>query len=75
MKVFIVYCHPSKDSFTNDVYKSFERGLRDAGHEILISDLYDMNFQSFLQDNNALLLESVSKVYFQFYTQQNMRNI
>ena len=28
MKVFIVYCHPSKDSFTNDVYKSFERGLR-----------------------------------------------
>ena len=25
MKVFIVYCHPSKDSFTNDVYKSFER--------------------------------------------------
>ena len=38
MKVFIVYCHPSKDSFTNDVYKSFERGLRDAGHEILIRD-------------------------------------
>lgn len=34
MKVFIVYCHPSKDSFTHDVYKSFERGLRDAGHEI-----------------------------------------
>ena len=30
-------------SFTNDVYKYFERGLRDAGHEILISDLYDMN--------------------------------
>lgn len=44
MKVFIVYCHPSKYSFTNDVYKSFERGLRDAGHEILISDLYDMDF-------------------------------
>ena len=26
MKVFIVYCHPSKDSFTNVVYKSFEQG-------------------------------------------------
>ena len=45
MKVFIVYCHPSKDSFTNVVYKSFERGLRDAGHEIIISDLYEMNFK------------------------------
>ena len=40
MKVFIVYCHPSKDSFTYDVYKSFERGLRDNSnckpHEILL---------------------------------------
>jgi len=48
MKVFIVYCHPSKDSFTNDVYKSFERGLRDAGHEILISDFLRM-FSLFLR--------------------------
>lgn len=31
MKVFIVYCHPSQDSFTRKVYESFTRGLDDAG--------------------------------------------
>ncbi len=54
MKVFIVYCHPSKDSFTNDVYKSFERGLRDAGHEIIISDLYEMNFKTDISEEEYL---------------------
>lgn len=54
MKVLIVYCHPSKDSFTYDVYKSFERGLRDAGHEILISDLYDMNFKTDITEEEYL---------------------
>ena len=54
MKVFIVYCHPSKDSFTNEVYKSFERGLRDAGHEIFISDLYDMNFKTDISEEEYL---------------------
>jgi len=54
MKVFIVYCHPSKDSFTHDVYKSFERGLRDAGHEIIISDLYDMNFKTDISEEEYL---------------------
>ncbi|MBE5851805.1 MAG: flavodoxin family protein [Lachnospiraceae bacterium] len=54
MKVFIVYCHPSKESFTNEVYKAFERGLRDAGHEVLISDLYDMNFNSDMSEEEYL---------------------
>ena len=54
MKVLIVYCHPSKDSFTNEVYKSFERGLRDAGHEILISDLYDMDFKTDMSEEEYL---------------------
>ena len=54
MKVFIVYCHPSKDSFTNDVYKSFERGLRDAGHEIFISDLYEMDFKTDISEEEYL---------------------
>ncbi|MBE5853006.1 MAG: flavodoxin family protein [Lachnospiraceae bacterium] len=54
MKVFIVYCHPSKDSFTCQVYKSFERGLRDAGHEIFVSDLYDMNFKTDMTEEEYL---------------------
>ena len=44
MKVFIVYCHPSEDSFTHDLLNSFIRGLESAGHSYILSDLYKMNF-------------------------------
>lgn len=54
MKVFIVYCHPSKDSFTHDVYKSFERGLIEAGHELLLSDLYEMDFKTDMSEEEYL---------------------
>jgi len=54
MKVFIVYCHPSKDSFTHEVYKSFERGLTEAGHEILVSDLYEMVFKTDISEEEYL---------------------
>lgn len=44
MKVLIVYAHPSIDSFTWHVKNSFIRGLTDAGHTYVISDLYAMGF-------------------------------
>ena len=44
MKVFIIYAHPSKESFTNHVKENFIRGLEDSGHTYEISDLYDMGF-------------------------------
>lgn len=40
MKVFIVYCHPSKNSFTYEVKEAFIKGLESAGHSYEISDLY-----------------------------------
>ena len=46
MKVFIVYCHPSEDSFTREVRDSFIVGLESAGHSYVLSDLYAMNFVS-----------------------------
>ena len=46
MKVFIVYCHPSDDSFTRHVRDTFIKGIKDSGHEYILSDLYKMNFQS-----------------------------
>lgn len=54
MKVFFVYCHPSKNSFTNRVKEEFIRGLQDAGHEYLVSDLYDMEFQCELSEEEYL---------------------
>ncbi|MDR2095610.1 MAG: NAD(P)H-dependent oxidoreductase [Treponema sp.] len=44
MRVFIVYAHPSEDSFTRHVRDSFIAGLESAGHSYTISDLYKMGF-------------------------------
>jgi len=44
MRIFIVYAHPSEDSFTREARDSFITGLQSAGHSYIISDLYRMNF-------------------------------
>jgi NAD(P)H dehydrogenase (quinone) len=44
LKVFIVYAHPSDDSFTRHVRDSFVKGLEAAGHSYMMSDLYKMGF-------------------------------
>lgn len=44
MQVFVVYCHPSKKSFTHDMKQEFLKGLSDANHKFVVSDLYEMNF-------------------------------
>ena len=51
MKVFIIYCHPSEDSFTREVRDSFMAGLESAGHEYILSDLYRMRFSSDLSED------------------------
>ena len=51
MKVFVVYCHPSKDSFTYGVKENFIKGLQDAGHEVTVSDLYAMKFNPVISED------------------------
>ena len=58
MKIFIVYCHPSQDSFTKNMCDAFIKGITDSGNEYIMSDLYKMNFnpvmteQEYLRDAN-----------------------
>jgi len=54
MKVFIVYCHPSEDSFTRNVRDSFIKGIVDSGNEFEISDLYKMNFKTDMSEKEYL---------------------
>lgn len=54
MKVFIVYCHPSENSFTREVRDSFIAGLESAGHSYVLSDLYKMNFLTDLSEDEYL---------------------
>jgi NAD(P)H dehydrogenase (quinone) len=46
MNILIVYSHPSKNSFTFQVFEKFKQGLSESGHEIIVSDLYAMDFKS-----------------------------
>lgn len=46
MHVFIVFAHPSKDSFTKAACDAFIEGLKSAGHTYEISDLYAMGFNA-----------------------------
>lgn len=54
MKAFIVYCHPSEDSFTSHVRDSFIKGIVDSGNEYEISDLYKMNFKTDMSEQEYL---------------------
>ena len=44
MRVYILFAHPSKKSFTFEVLEAFTKGLGDAGHTLEIGDLYEMGF-------------------------------
>jgi NAD(P)H dehydrogenase (quinone) len=46
MHLYIVFAHPSHDSFTYAVLQSFTKGLRDAGHTFEVRDLYEMDFRT-----------------------------
>ena len=54
MNVLVVYCHPSRHSFTNAVKDSFLRGLTDAGHTYTISDLYGEGFDPVMKESEYL---------------------
>jgi NAD(P)H dehydrogenase (quinone) len=54
MKVFIVYAHPSEDSFTRHIRDSFIRGLETGGHSYILSDLYKMNFTTDMNEAEYL---------------------
>ena len=46
MKIYVVFAHPSAQSFTREVLNEFIQGLQAAGHSFEIGDLYQMNFKS-----------------------------
>ena len=54
MKVFIVYCHPSEDSFMKAMCDAFIEGVTYSGNEYILSDLYKMNFKSDMTEEEYL---------------------
>ena len=46
MHVYILFAHPSHESFTWEVLGALTQGLAEAGHSFEVSDLYEMGFQT-----------------------------
>jgi len=46
MHVYVILAHPSKRSFSRSVLDAFTEGLKEAGHSYEVADLYQMDFQS-----------------------------
>lgn len=45
MKIFFLYWHPEPQSFNGALFCSAQEALTAAGHEAMISDLHEMNFE------------------------------
>jgi NAD(P)H dehydrogenase (quinone) len=46
MHILVVFCHPSKTSFTYQVFEHLLAGLKAGQHTIVVSDLYAIDFKS-----------------------------
>lgn len=46
MHVFIIYAHPSKNSFTHTVLHKFTEGLSVSNHTYEVSNLYEIKFKT-----------------------------
>ena len=54
MHVYVILAHPSKQSFSRRVLDAFVRGLKEAGHTCEVTDLYEMGFQSEMDERQYL---------------------
>jgi NAD(P)H dehydrogenase (quinone) len=50
MKVLIIYAHPNPMSFTKAILDNFVKGLKEAGHQYEIVDLYKTKFNPVFQN-------------------------
>lgn len=48
MKNLIVYCHPNPKSFNHAILETYQEKLRNKDEEIVVRDLYDLNFEPIL---------------------------
>ena len=52
MKVLIIYAHPNPMSFTKAILDNFIKGVKEAGHQYEIIDLYKIKFNPIFQDKD-----------------------
>jgi NAD(P)H dehydrogenase (quinone) len=50
MKILIIYAHPNPMSFTHAILDNFVKGIKEAGHQFEVVDLYKIKFNPVFQD-------------------------
>ncbi|MEM0575812.1 NAD(P)H-dependent oxidoreductase [Flavobacterium polysaccharolyticum] len=46
MNILVIFCHPSKKSYTFQILEQIKAEIYKQKHSVKVSDLYEMNFQS-----------------------------
>ncbi|OKP94283.1 NAD(P)H-dependent oxidoreductase [Paenibacillus sp. P46E] len=53
MKHLVVYAHPSAESFNHAILETTVQALKKKGHEVVVRDLYALNFQPVLKPEDT----------------------
>lgn len=54
MKHLIVYAHPRKESFNHAILETAVKGLEQNNHEVVVRDLYALNFHAVVSSSEIL---------------------
>lgn len=63
MKVLTIVSHPRKESLTFAIAERFVEGLKDAGHEVEVADLYGEEFDPLVHEKDEPDWENPMKKY------------
>ncbi|WP_200951019.1 NAD(P)H-dependent oxidoreductase [Mesorhizobium sp. Root695] len=66
MRIFIVHAHPEHNSFNGALTRAAQDALSAAGHEVVISDLYAMGFNTVSDRRNFTTIRDAN-----YYHQQS----
>jgi Putative NADPH-quinone reductase (modulator of drug activity B) len=58
MRCFVIYAHLNPFSFNHAIKEEVERLLKELGHEVKVSDLYEMDFKAVLKPEDINLMYS-----------------
>lgn len=58
MKHLVVYAHPSAESFNHAILETTVQALKNKGHEVVVRDLYALDFQPVLKPEDTAAMRS-----------------
>lgn len=73
MKKLIVFAHQHHDSFNHAILETVNSALKEKGHEVIVRDLYKLNFQPVLKPEDTASMKA-GKIPADIKTEQDLIN-